>query len=130
MISSEAMLHFYQTTWCHIPEDSCHSHCHENLESEMYSLFGFLPNHIENYIEKHVLFTMLVNYINSDMLSTICTHFLLLIQHLKLLHFLKSQFSWQYFMSDLEFFLLSSFFFFLSGSYKPMLQCWISKFFI
>jgi len=54
MMSSDTMLHFYQTTRCHIPEDSFHSHCHENLESEMCSVFGFLPNYIENFIEKHV----------------------------------------------------------------------------
>jgi hypothetical protein len=55
-------------------------------------------------------FTKLVNYINSDVLGMVCTPYLLLIRHLILMHFMKSQFSWQYFMSDLEFFLLSSFF--------------------
>ena len=54
---------------------------------------------------------MLVNYINSDMLNMVCTPFLLLIRHLILLHFIKSQFSWQYFMSDLEFFFGFIFFF-------------------
>jgi len=56
------------------------------------------------------LFTMFVNYINSDVLSMVCTPFLLLIRHLILMHFMKSQFSWQYFMSDLEYFFCLHFF--------------------
>jgi len=53
---------------------------------------------------------MFVNYINSDVLSMVCTPFLLLIRHLILMHFMKSQFSWQYFMSDLEYFFCLHFF--------------------
>ena len=33
---SETLVHMYHTTWHDIPEDcSLHSHCHENLRSEM-----------------------------------------------------------------------------------------------
>lgn len=74
------------------------------------------------------LFTMLVNNINSDVLSTVWKPFLLLIQNWILMNYMKSQFYWQYFMLDLEFFLQYSFFPFLSGSYKPLLQCLIWKF--
>ena len=76
------------------------------------------------------LFTMLVNYISSDVLSVVSTSFLFLIQHLILVHFMESQISSQYFMSDLAFSFHFSFFSFLSGSYKPLLQCLIWKFVI
>jgi hypothetical protein len=65
------MLHFYQTSQCHIPEDNFHSHCHENLESEMCFLFVFSPNCIKITLKNMYLFTMLVNNINSDVLSTV-----------------------------------------------------------
>jgi hypothetical protein len=47
------VLHFYQTKRGHIPEDGIHSHRHENIESEIYSVFVFMLNYVENYIEKH-----------------------------------------------------------------------------